>query len=195
MNLNHQIIDKFMGDVLRDPKKLYFLLNLAGFSAIDAQKFIWNLRYAKIRSSDLKVRGQLLSFLTNLIKTLTSDPMLYSRFKALAIGGKLGPSLRHDVTESAAGIPIGSPTTATIQNAVAMSSLQTPPFKYKVRKKRKSGIHEEAQGVTGTGLGVPFTGGEGETNGIASFDPVLFGAIQRRYRKRKKHHRIKRFPL
>jgi len=194
MNMNHQIIDKFMGDVLRDPKKLYFLLNLAGFSAIDAQKFIWNLRYAKIRSADLKVRGQLLSFLTNLIKTLTSDPMLYSRFRALAMGGKLGPSLKHDVVESAAGIPFGSITAPMVQNAVAMSSLQTPPPKYKVRKKRKNHVvHEEAQGVTGTGLGVPFSGGEGETNGIASFDPVLFGAIQRRYKRRKRRH--KKFPL
>lgn len=165
-------MNAFMGQVLRDPKKLYFLLNLAGFSSIDAQKVIWDLNYARIRTSNPKVRAQLLSFLRNLINTISSDSILYSRMRSLAMSNKLG-SLSLNVKEDMSyGVP------ASGANAVA-------------------GAGSSLQGVTGTNLGVPNSGSS--TTGIDSFDPILgLGKMLRRINvkrnKRRKKRKI-RFPM
>ena len=163
-------MNAFMGQVLKDPRKLYFLLNLAGFSSIDAQKVIWDLNYARIRTSNPKVRAQLLSFLRNLIDTISSDKILYSRMRSLAMSNKLG-SLSLNVKEDMSyGVP------ASGANAVA-------------------GAGSSLQGVMGTNLGVPNS--EPSTTGIDSFDPML-GRMFRRIevkRKKRRNKRKPRFPM
>ena len=166
------LMNMFMGQVLKNPRQLYFLLNLAGFSAIDAQKVIWDLDYARIRTSNPKVRAQLLSFLRNLIDTITSDPMLYSRMRSLAVGKKLGGLALNVKEDMSYGVPAGQ------ANAVAMGG-------------------SSLQGVLGTNLGVPFSGPS--VTGIDSYDPILGSLIRRqniktKSKKKKKKKKI-RFPM
>ena len=167
------LLNMFMGQVLRNPKQLYFLLNLAGFSSIDAQKVIWDLNYARIRTSNPKVRAQLLSFLRNLIDTITADPILYSRMRSLAVGKKLGGLALNVKEDMSYGASAGE------ANGVAMGG-------------------SSLQGVLGTSLGVPYSGPS--TDGIDSYDTILGSIIRRqkiktkRKKKNKKRHKIK-FPM
>lgn len=168
------LMNMFMGQVLKNPRQLYFLLNLAGFSSIDAQKVIWDLNYARIRTSNPKVRAQLLSFLRNLIDTITADPILYSRMRSLAVGRKLGGLALNVKEDFGYGVPAGD------ANAVAMGG-------------------SSLQGVLGTNLGVPFSGPS--TNGIDSYDTIMGSLIRRQKiktkgkKKKRKHKKAPRFPM
>lgn len=166
------LMNMFMGEVLKNPRKLYFLLNMAGFSSIDAQRVIWNLNYARIRTSNPKVRAQLLSFLKNLIDTITTDKILYSRFRSLAMGKKLGTLGLNVKEDFSFGVPAGE------SGAVSMGG-------------------SSLQGVLGTNLGVPYSGPS--VTGIDSYDTILGSLLRRqnikpKKKKRKKHKKIK-FPM
>jgi len=168
-----KILNLFMGNILKDPTKFFYLLTTAGYNGIEARKLIWDLQYAKMRSADPKVRAKLLSFLRNLIDTITADPILYSRMRSLAVGKKLGGLALNVKEDMSYGASAGE------ANGVAMGG-------------------SSLQGVLGTNLGVPYSGPS--TDGIDSYDTILGSIIRRqkiktkRKKKNKKRHKIK-FPM
>lgn len=173
MTVNKELLNLFMGNILKNPNQLYYLLMLAGYNGIDARKLIWDIQYARIRTADPKVRAKVLKFLTNLIETLTNDKILYSRMISMGMNKNLKnllSGIREDVSY---GVPVGQ------ANAVAMGS-------------------SSLQGVLGTNLGIPFSGGS--TNGIDGYDNILGSLLRRqniktKNKKKKKRHKKIKFPM
>ena len=168
----NKILNLFMGNILKDPTKLFYLLTTAGYGGIEARKLIWDLQYAKIRTADPKVRAKLLKFLSNLIQTITTDKILYSRLIGMGLNKNLKPLLSGIKEDASYGVPAGQ------ANAVAMGG-------------------SSIQGVLGTNLGVPYSGPS--TDGIDSYDNILGSLIRRqnikaKKKKHKKHKKIK-FPM
>lgn len=171
MQVNKELLNQFMGSILRDPNRLYYILTMAGYNGIDARRLIWDIQYAKIRTADPRIRAKVLKFLTNLIETLTKDKILYSRLISMGMNKNLGNIISGIKEDASYGVPIGQ------ANAVAMGG-------------------SSLQGVLGTNLGVPFSGGS--TTGIDSYDSIL-GSLLRRQKiktkkKKKKRKKIK-FPM
>jgi len=168
-----KILNLFMGNILKDPTKFFYLLTTAGYNGIEARKLIWDLQYAKMRSADPKVRAKLLKFLSNLIQTITTDKILYSRLIGMGLNRNLKPLLSGIKEDMSYGASAGE------ANGVAMGG-------------------SSLQGVLGTNLGVPYSGPS--TDGIDSYDTILGSIIRRqkiktkRKKKNKKRHKIK-FPM
>lgn len=174
MKLDQNLLNLFMGNILKNPTKLFYLLTTAGYNGIDARKLIWDLQYAKIRTADPKVRAKILKFLTNLIETITTDKILYSRLIGMGLNKNLGKLISGIKEDFGYGVPAGD------ANAVAMGG-------------------SSLQGVLGTNLGVPFSGPS--TNGIDSYDTIMGSLIRRqkiktkRKKKKRKHKKAPRFPM
>jgi hypothetical protein len=79
----NEFIDQ-LGGVLRSPQKFYFLLMLSGFSGQRAQQIVYDLKYPKQRLANPASRKEILNLLTTIINLITTDSMLYNRFRLLA---------------------------------------------------------------------------------------------------------------
>jgi len=79
----NEIVNAF-GGILKNPQKFYFLLLLSGMSAGQAQQLVYDIKYAKIRLSSMTARKKIIQVLSKIINMITSDNMLYNRFRMLA---------------------------------------------------------------------------------------------------------------
>ena len=79
----NEIVNAF-GGILKNPQKFYFLLLLSGMSAGQAQQLVYDIKYAKIRLSSTTARKKIIQVLSKIINMITSDNMLYNRFRMLA---------------------------------------------------------------------------------------------------------------
>lgn len=110
---NTEFISAMKG-VLDHPQKFYYLLTLSGMSASNAQKLMFDLKYPKLRLASPTARKKVIKTLTNLINTITSDNILYSRFRSLS---------RQGIFEQEGG---GMTTASGIQEWGFQMSKQTP---------------------------------------------------------------------
>lgn len=164
-------LNEFIKDALQYPLRFYTLLLLAGENAVEARKLLFNIKYAMLRSANLQVRKRLIGLLKGLIDIITSDSVIYSRLRSLAMNDKLN-SLKEEskIFLNHCGFNENNMNDLMVRKA-ALTLLSLV-------------LNEEAQGVAGTGLGV--VGGESPspTQGIASFDPII------RFIRRKKKGKL-----
>lgn len=159
-------LNEFIKDALQYPLRFYTLLLLAGENATEARKLLFNIKYAMMRSANIQVRKRLIGLLKGLIDIITGDSIIYSRLRSLAMNDKLN-SLKEEskIFLNDFGFNENNMNDLMVRkSALNLLSLM---------------LHEETQGVVGTGLGV--VGGDSQTPtlGIDSFDPLLTPIIKR----------------
>ena len=110
-------IINFMKSSMKNPLRFYYLLLLSGEPATEAQKTLYNLKFPVIRTANYETRKKMMKMLTRIIDLMVTDPILYGRLRALAIGKKLNIDEEMSVGNSA--IPAVSSTED--------GSIETPP--------------------------------------------------------------------
>ena len=196
-------VAEFVKDSLRSPLRWYNLLLLAGESSVKARETLYNIKYAELRSSNLKIRKQLIRMLRELINICTTDSVLYTRLRQMAMADKLDDikQMKEDVSVfvNSATNSISNGNTENFKNVSSVFSISednVDEFILAIQEQNTSEasricnmILEEAQGV-GTGLGTPFS--PPSTTGIDSYDrpfsPLV--KIARRFPKRFKKRDI-----
>ena len=78
-----------MKTALKQPQKFYYILLRSGLSANQAQDLMYDLKFPKLRMASPTARKKVIKTLTKLINTITSDPMLYTRFLSLSQSKKI----------------------------------------------------------------------------------------------------------
>jgi hypothetical protein len=156
INLDDLNPDFGQGGALLFPRKFYNLLLLAGENGQKAQYTLFNLRYPISRSTNTRIRRQLIDLLINLINICTTDMIIYNKLRSLAMSRKL-PLLKEDVNNT---------------NDKVFKILS-----YLIKR-----IDEEFQGTAGTQLSSAAAAmDKGTTTGIDAFSPVLTKKIVRRF--------------
>ena len=197
-------VAEFVKDSLRSPLRWYNLLLLAGESSVKARETIYNIKYAELRSSNLKIRKQLIRMLRELINICTTDSVLYTRLRQMAMADKLDDikQMKEDVSVfvNSATNSISNGNTENFKNVSSVFSISEDnidDFILAIQEQNTSEasricnmILEEAQGVAGTGLGTAFS--QPSTTGIDSYDRPFspLGKIARRFPKRFKKRDI-----
>ena len=90
VEVDQNFLKTFMMDAIKNPKKFYAILALAGVSAPEAYKIIYNLKHPRMASSNFRTKMQMLALLQNLIELITHDRILYSRVRSMAMSGDFG---------------------------------------------------------------------------------------------------------
>lgn len=90
VEVDQKFLKTFMMDAIKNPKKFYALLTLAGVNAVEAYKIIYNLKHPRLASSNFRTKMQMLALLQNLIELITHDRILYSRVRSMAMSGDFG---------------------------------------------------------------------------------------------------------
>jgi hypothetical protein len=117
-----------MKTALKQPQKFYYILLRSGLSANEAQDLMYDLKFPKLRMASPTARKKVIKTLTKLINTITSDPMLYTRFLSLSQSKKI-----FEMDTASANIP-GVSTPEVFMNAnkllnyIKMNKRKKPKF-------------------------------------------------------------------
>lgn len=90
VNVDNDFLKNFMMDAIKNPRKFYAVLTLAGINSLEAYKIIYNLKHPRLTTSSYKTKMQMLALLQNLIELITHDRILYSRVRSMAMSGDFG---------------------------------------------------------------------------------------------------------
>jgi hypothetical protein len=90
VNVDNDFLKNFMMDAIKNPRKFYAVLSLAGVNSLEAYKIIYNLKHPRLTTSSYKTKMQMLALLQNLIELITHDRILYSRVRSMAMSGDFG---------------------------------------------------------------------------------------------------------
>ena len=99
-------IQSSMRSVLKNPQKFYYLLLLSGYSGSQAQDIMYDLKFPYLRMASPDARKKIILILTKLINLISTDPLLYSRMRALASEKGLHEM---DTSSGIAGLPPEEP--------------------------------------------------------------------------------------
>jgi hypothetical protein len=89
VEVDEKFLKNFMLDAIKDPRKFYYLLLLSGMKSNEAYRLIYNLKNPKLTTTSLQTRMRMLGLLQNIIELITTDRILYSRLRSLAMSGEL----------------------------------------------------------------------------------------------------------
>jgi len=98
VEVDEKFLKTFMMDAIKNPRKFYAVLTLAGMNSLEAYKIIYNLKHPRLTTSSFKTKMQMLALLQNLIELITHDRILYSRVRTMAMSGDFGHIAKNVVT-------------------------------------------------------------------------------------------------
>lgn len=90
VEVDQKFLKTFVMDAIKNPRKFYALLTLAGVNSIEAYKIMYNLKHPRLVSSNFRTKMQMLALLQNIIELITHDRILYSRLRSMAMSGDFG---------------------------------------------------------------------------------------------------------
>jgi hypothetical protein len=90
VDVDSAFLKNFMMDAIKNPKKFYAVLTLAGINSVEATKIIYNLKHPRLTSSNFATKMKMLALLQNIIELITHDRILYSRVRSMAMSGDFG---------------------------------------------------------------------------------------------------------
>jgi hypothetical protein len=90
VEVDQKFLKTFVLDAIKNPRKFYALLTLAGVNSVEAYKIIYNLKHPRLASSNFRTKMQMLALLQNIIELITHDRILYSRLRSMAMSGDFG---------------------------------------------------------------------------------------------------------
>ena len=90
VEVDQKFLKTFVLDAIKNPRKFYALLTLAGVNSVEAYKIIYNLKHPRLVSSNFRTKMQMLALLQNIIELITHDRILYSRLRSMAMSGDFG---------------------------------------------------------------------------------------------------------
>ena len=89
-DVDTKFLRNFMMDAIKNPRKFYSVLTLAGVSSVDANRIIYNLKHPRLTSTSYSTKMKMLAMLQNIIELITHDRILYSRVRSMAMSGDFG---------------------------------------------------------------------------------------------------------
>ena len=156
VDVDSAFLKNFMMDAIKNPKKFYAVLTLAGINSVEATKIIYNLKHPRLTSSNFATKMKMLALLQNIIELITHDRILYSRVRSMAMSGDFGrvaknvinpdkmrkrPKGRLNIVdEDAAPGPIAPTSIGNAEIAFVAPSSENPPAKLRGQPIRRRNI-------------------------------------------------------
>jgi hypothetical protein len=84
LNRLHENKDLLADYKLKDPIKFLYLMLLNGETGPEARAKLFNIKHAMTRTSNVKTKKQLMDLLVHLIDKVSTDPILYQRYRHLS---------------------------------------------------------------------------------------------------------------
>ena len=97
VDVDSKFLKNFMMDAIKNPKKFYAILTLAGINSVEATKIVYNLKHPRLTSSSFATKMKMLALLQNIIELITHDRILYSRIRSMAMSGDFGHIVKNVV--------------------------------------------------------------------------------------------------